>query len=95
MEFIGGRIKAIISARERLLEELKKISWLNIYPSKANFVLCTVLNGRARELREELQRRGILVRFWDRPLMRDFIRISVGRPEHTDTLIKTLREIGD
>jgi len=94
MAYLKSRIKAIITERERLISQLKKISWLKVYPSKANFVLCTVLNGKAEELREELQRRGILVRFWDRPLMRDFIRISVGKPEHTDTLIKTLKEIG-
>lgn len=94
MEYLRGRIKAIVDERERLINELKKIPWLKVYPSRANFVLCTVLNGKAGELREELQKRGILVRFWDRPLMRDFIRISVGKPKHTDALIKTLKTMG-
>ncbi len=94
MDYLKGTVNKIIAERGRLISELRKIKWLKVFPSKANFVLCVVLNGKASELREELQRRGILVRFWDRPLMRDFIRISVGRPGHTDALIKTLREIG-
>ncbi|MFH0847404.1 MAG: histidinol-phosphate transaminase [Chloroflexota bacterium] len=94
MEYLKSTVNRIITERERLISELKKLGWLRVFPSKANFVLCVVLNGKAGELREELQRRGILVRFWDRPLMRDFIRISVGKPEHSDALIKTLREIG-
>ncbi len=94
MAYLKGRIQAITDERERLTSLLKKLKWLKVYPSKANFVLCSVLNGKAGDLREELQRRGILVRFWDRALMRDFIRISVGKPEHTDALIKVLKEIG-
>jgi histidinol-phosphate aminotransferase len=89
-----GTVRKMISERERLILELKKISYLKPYPSKANYVLCLVGNGRAHELRERMQDKGILVRFWDRPLMRDFIRISVGKPEHTDAVIKVLKAMG-
>ena len=92
-EYLMGTVKKIIAERERLLTELKKIPYLKAYPSKANYVLCLVGNCKAGELREKLQDRGILVRFWDRPLMRDFIRISVGKPEHTDGVIKVLKEL--
>lgn len=90
-EYLMGTVRKIIAERERLLSELKKIKYLKPYPSKANYVLCLVESGRAGELRERMQDKGILVRFWDRPLMRDFIRISVGKPEHTDAVIKVLK----
>ena len=86
-------VKAIIAERERLFEELKKLKWLKPFPSQANFILCSVLSGEARELRQKLQDRGILVRYFDEPLLRNFIRISVGKPEHTDALIKVLQEV--
>jgi histidinol-phosphate aminotransferase len=41
-----------------------------------------------------LQEKGILVRYFDEPRVRNYIRISVGKPEHTDALFKALREIG-
>ena len=92
IDYLMASVKAIIAERERLFQELKKIKWLKPLPSQANFIFCSVL-GEARELQHKLQNRGILVRYFDRPLLRDGIRISVGKPEHTDALIKALREI--
>ena len=88
LDYLLGRVKAIVAERERLFAELEKLKWLRPFPSRANFILCSVLNGKARELQQELQNRGILVRYFDQPLLRNFIRISVGKPEHTDALIK-------
>jgi len=95
LDYLLGRVKAIVSERERLFAELQKLKWLKPYPSRANFILCSVLNGKARELQQELQNRGILVRYFDQPLLRNYIRISVGKPEHTDALIRTLHEVED
>jgi histidinol-phosphate aminotransferase len=83
----------IVAERERLFSELKKIKWLKAYPSRANFILCEVLKGEAKDLRQKLQDKGILVRYFDQPRLRNFIRISVGKPEHTAALIKALRAI--
>ncbi len=93
LEYLKGRVEAIIAERERLFGELKKIEWLNPFPSQANFIFCTVLNGSAGELHQKLQNKGILIRYFDKPLLRNGIRISVGKPEQTDALLKALREI--
>jgi histidinol-phosphate aminotransferase len=45
-------------------------------------------------LKEELARKyGILVRYFDKPGLRDHIRISVGKPEHTDALLTALSSL--
>jgi len=93
IDYLLDRVKAIVTERERLFNELKKIKWLKPFPSQANFVFCSVLNGKAGELHQKLQNKGILVRYFDQPLLRNSIRISVGKPEHTDALIKALHEI--
>jgi histidinol-phosphate aminotransferase len=93
LDFLYGRVKAIVKERARLLTELQKISWLKAYPSQANFVYCAVLKGSASELHQKLQRKGVLVRYFENPLLKNSIRISVGKPEHTDALIKALREL--
>jgi len=93
IDYLRDRVKAIIAERERLFTELKKVKWLKPYPSRANFILCAVLNGEAKALKQELQNRGILVRYFDTPLLRNYLRISAGKPEHTDRLIETLHEI--
>ncbi|HUV76275.1 MAG TPA: aminotransferase class I/II-fold pyridoxal phosphate-dependent enzyme, partial [Dehalococcoidales bacterium] len=95
VDYLMERVKAIIAERERLFEELKKLEWLKPFPSLANFILCSVLSGSARELWQNLQKKGILVRYFDQPLLQNYIRISVGKPEHTDALIKVIRELED
>jgi histidinol-phosphate aminotransferase len=93
LSYLGGTIKAIIAERERLLTKLSQFDWLKVYPSQANFILCSVLNGKAKMIYKGLQKKGIFVRYFDTPRLKDCLRISVGKPEHTDSLIATLKEI--
>ena len=95
VDYLMSTTRAIIAERERLFAELKKIAWLKPYPSKANFIFCPVLSGEASRLQQKLQDRGIMVRYFDTPLLKNSIRISVGKPEHTDALIEALKEIGE
>ena len=88
------RAAAIVSERERLQQHLAELSWLRPYPSQANFLLCKVRGLAAREVRDRLRDRGVLVRHFDAPGVRDCLRISVGKPEHTDRLLTALAEIG-
>lgn len=93
-EYLMGRVSAIIKERARLFRELEDSGWLKPYPSRANFILCAVIKGNARKVQQELERRGILVRHFDTPRLKDSLRISVGKPEDTDALMKALGEIG-
>ena len=93
VDYLMGTVRAITAERGRLFAELSQFDWLRPFPSQANFILCSVLKLKAKELQQKLQDKGILVRYFDQPLLRNFIRISVGKPEHTDALIKALKEI--
>jgi len=94
IDYLMMNKKAAITERERLFDELGKISWLKPCPSKANFVFCHVLNGEAAQIQKALEDKGILIRYFDIPRLQNSLRISVGRPEHTDKLIKALKEVG-
>jgi histidinol-phosphate aminotransferase len=94
IDYLMASVDKIITEREHLFTELKKIKWLKPYPSKANFILCDVLKGNAKALYQQLQSKGILVRYFDQTRVKNCIRISVGKPEHTDAIIKALRQIG-
>jgi histidinol-phosphate aminotransferase len=94
LAYLEGRVNAIIEERGRLFSELSKISWLKPYPSRANFIYVAVLQGNAGALHQALQRKGILVRYFDKPLLQNSIRISIGKPEHTVALVKALNELG-
>lgn len=83
----------IITERQRLHAALKEISFLQPYPSQANFILCRVIGRDAADLKTELAQSGIMVRYFNKPGLKDHIRISVGRPEHTDALMALLAEM--
>jgi histidinol-phosphate aminotransferase len=86
-------VKRMIAERERLFELLQSIPWLKPYPSRTNFILCRVEGRGAAQLKRDLAAQGILVRYFDRPGLENCIRISVGKPEHTDALLAALREL--
>ncbi len=88
-------VELVIEERERLREQLGHFPWLRPYRSRANFVLCEVRRVAARQVRDELRKWGILTRYFDAPGLHNCLRISVGKPEHTDRLIEALTEIGE
>ena len=94
VDYLMASVDKIIAERRRLFTQLKKIKWLKPYPSRANFILCDVLGRDAKKLYQQLQAQGILVRYFDQARIKNCIRISVGKTEHTDALIKALQQIG-
>jgi histidinol-phosphate aminotransferase len=93
-DHLQGTAQKIRAERERLCAALREIPWLAPYPSQTNFVLCRVAGGasEAAALKADLAREGILIRYFDKPGLDDHVRISVGKPEHTDVLLAKLFE---
>ncbi len=93
IDYLRGNVAKIVAERERLFGKLRELDWLKPYPSRGNFVLCSVLNGKAKKIWQQLQKKGIFIRYFDTPRLKDCLRISVGRPEDTDALINALEEV--
>lgn len=75
-------------------KELQSISFLEPYPSQANYVLCNVKERDAGKLKNVLAKEyGIMVRHYAKKELSGFIRFSAGKPEHTDALLKALKEL--
>jgi histidinol-phosphate aminotransferase len=87
------RVASLVAERERLYEGLGHIPFLRPYASEGNFLLCRVEGLEARWVRDRLAERGIFVRYFDTPLLRGHLRISVGLPEHTDALLRALGDL--
>ena len=86
-------VARIVRERSRMEQLLAEITFLCPYPSWANFVLCRVNGRSAKELQRTLEGEGILVRHFDKPRLRDHIRISVGMSDHTDVLVSELKRL--
>ncbi|CAI5984923.1 unnamed protein product [Closterium sp. NIES-64] len=86
---------ALVRERARLMDHLTALPFLKPFPSHANFILCALHNTHwtAKHLKEELAGRGIMVRHYSQPDLCNYVRISVGKPEHTDALILALSQL--
>ena len=92
-ELLQPLVAAMQAERERLFVELGKIEGLTPVASAANFFAVKTAIA-PRELFTQLHARGILIRdVSSAPLLKDYVRISVGTPEENDALLAALREI--
>ena len=80
----------IVAERGRLYAALQAFDFLKPYPSEANFILSRVIGRDAAELKATLAERGILIRYFDTPGLRNHVRISVGTPSQTSVLLEAL-----
>jgi histidinol-phosphate aminotransferase len=94
LDVLNSRLEKILAERERLMEGLKQLDFLEPYPSWANFILCKVVKGDARQLKGDLAQKGILIRYFNKPGLEDHVRFSVGKPEDTDQLLAALEVLG-
>ena len=85
-------VARIVAERTRVRAELLKMGF-TVPESKANFLFAGRAAKGGKEIYERLKEAGVLVRFWDKPVLRDFCRITVGSPAENDILIKQLHQI--
>uniref|UniRef100_A0ACD5ZJ30 Uncharacterized protein n=1 Tax=Avena sativa TaxID=4498 RepID=A0ACD5ZJ30_AVESA len=92
--YLEGVKNLLLQERERLFNLLKAIPFLKPFPSHANFILCEVIQGKdAKKIKEDLAKMGVMIRHYDKKELKGYIRISVGKPEHTDALMKGIKAL--
>jgi len=88
-------VAKIKDERERLTKELAKFEWIKPIPSHSNFILNKIEGRSAPELALRLRQLGVLIRYYPFDTIKDYIRISIGRPQDSDKLLWALRLIGN
>lgn len=92
--YLLANARRIIEERERLKVALGQLKFLQPLPSHANFILCRVVGRDGKQIQAALAERGILIRAFNSPRLRDYVRIAVGTPEQNEILLDALEEIG-
>mgnify|MGYP003290314620 FL=1 len=64
-----------------------------VLDSKANFIFAKSNSISGKVIYEELKKKGVLVRFWGKNKIEDFVRITIGTPEQMNVLFDKLAEI--
>lgn len=81
----------IIATRERVKEELKKMGF-HFADSMANFLFVSHEKYYARDLFEALKLKHIYVRYFNKPRIDNYLRITIGTGEEMDILIRFLAQ---
>lgn len=77
---------------KRVSAELERLDF-DVLPSQANFVLATVPGGEGRAFYQGLKQQGILVRYFDKPGLRDKIRITIGTMQENDAMLGAIKSL--
>lgn len=80
----------ITSARQWTVNELEKLGF-DTLPSSSNFIFTTNKSIDARALFEYLRSKNIIVRYFDKPRINQYLRITIGTQEQMEALIKAIR----
>jgi histidinol-phosphate aminotransferase len=84
--------RQIIETRESMTQQLSDLGF-KVLPSSANFIFAEHESRSAEELYLALKQKGVLVRYFNKPLINNFLRITVGTDEETRALIEKLHSI--
>lgn len=92
----GAYLRAITmkisSTRDWVADRLKRMGF-EVSDSAANFLFISHPAVSAKTLLDGLRERGILVRWWDKPRIRDYLRITVGTDEEMQALCEGLAQM--
>jgi histidinol-phosphate aminotransferase len=93
MKAVEKEVAEIISQRDILIKDLKKISFIKvIYPTDCNFVLVKVDDANKRY--DQLIKKGIVIRNrTTQPLCENCLRLTIGTMLENKKLISALKEI--
>ncbi len=91
-EYFYKTTKRIAETREIAKEKLSALGFT--FPdSKSNFIFATHPEYDAAEIFATLKERKIFVRYWNKPRISQYLRITIGMPEEMDALFAALEEI--
>src|SRR6185503_8460249 len=92
LPYYRRNFRRVIATRARLTEQLTKLGF-QVSPSETNFILVRPPILHAEQWLAELRKRKILVRWFQAPEVRDYLRISIGTEGDTSSLISAVKSV--
>jgi histidinol-phosphate aminotransferase len=90
VEYFEKTRRTIIATRTRSVAALRALG-MQVAPSSANFVFCTLPGVPGPEIQQYLRNNGVLVRRFAKPRIEDWLRITIGTDSEMDEVIRLLQ----
>jgi histidinol-phosphate aminotransferase len=81
-----------MDTRERITASLRNMDF-KVVDSSANFIFICHPSFHAETLFMKLKDRGILVRYFNKPRIGNYLRVTIGSNEEMDCLLHALEDI--
>ncbi|MDE6103290.1 MAG: aminotransferase class I/II-fold pyridoxal phosphate-dependent enzyme, partial [Oscillospiraceae bacterium] len=91
-QYFQSTLKTIVYTREKAKADLAELGF-EFTDSKSNFLFVKHNSVKAKYIFEELKKKKIYVRYWNKPRIDNYLRITVGTTEEMTKLISALKEI--
>ena len=88
-EYFRATIAKVVATRKRFVETIKPLGFTCL-ESSANFVFATHDTIPARDIFEAAKKAHIYVRYFDKPRIDNYLRISIGTDEEMDVFVSFL-----
>lgn len=89
-KYFRETVGKVVATRERTKAELSRLGF-TVTDSKTNFVFATHRTVPAKEIFEALKAEKIYARYWDKPRISNYMRISIGTDEEMDKVFTFLQ----
>lgn len=87
--YFRATLEKVVRTRAWTAQRLTELGF-RVCPSAANFLFASHERVDAKTLLDGLRARGILVRWWDKPRIRNYLRITVGTDAEMEALCEAL-----
>lgn len=89
--YFDETIRKIVATRERTKKRLRELGF-SFHDSKSNFIFATHESCPAKELFEALREQNIYVRYFPKPRIDRYLRITIGTDEEMDVFLDFLKK---
>jgi histidinol-phosphate aminotransferase len=92
LPYYRANFRKIIDTRNLLSRQLTELGF-RVFPSQTNFIFVRPPRFPAQDWLEKLRERKILVRWFEAPMVRDYLRITIGTPAEAGQLVEEARKL--
>ena len=92
LPYYRNNTRKILATRTWLSAQLEQLGF-GVLPSESNFIFARTPRFPAREWLAQLRKRKILVRWFDSPATRDYLRITIGTDAEARAVVRAAKDI--
>ena len=92
LPYYRANFRKIINTREELSRSLTKLGF-RVLPSQTNFILAKPPLFAAKDWLQKLREKKILVRWFNYPEVKDYLRVTIGTPAEAEALVRAAKAI--